>query len=93
MSLSIDLSTLLGIGSASTGSGQTLQQIQWANTDGTKSTSNLLLNQSEAMVMLGIGSEDINSNASNSISGASAAGAKNKNLFVIIVTPRILRGI
>jgi len=93
MSLSIDLSTLLGIGSASTGSGQTLQQIQWANTDGTKSTSNILLNQNEAMVMLGIGSEDINSNASNSISGASALGSKNKNLFVIIVTPRILRGI
>ena len=93
MSLSIDLSTLLGIGSAATGSGQTLQQIQWANTDGTKSTSNLLLNQNEAMVMIGIGSEDINSMAANSISGASAAGAKSKDLFVIIVTPRILRGI
>ena len=93
MSLSIDLSTLLGIGSASTGSGQTLQQIQWANTDGTKSTSNILLNQSEAMVMLGIGSEDVNSNETDSISGASAARAKNRNLFVIVVTPRILRGI
>ncbi len=93
MSLSIDLSTLLGIGSASTGSGQTLQQIQWANTDGTKSTSNILLNQSESMVMIGIGNEGVNSNATNSISGGSAAGTKSKDLFVIIVSPRILRGI
>lgn len=93
MSLSIDLSTLLNIGSASTGSGQTLQQIQWANTDGTKSTSNILLNQNEAMVMLGIGNEGVSSTASNSITGGSVSASKTKELFVIIVTPRIMRGI
>lgn len=93
MSLSIDLSSLVGIGSASTGSGQTLQQIQWANTEGTKSTSNLLINQNEAMVMLGVGDEGVSSAASNSITGGSASASKTKDLFVIIVTPRILRGI
>jgi hypothetical protein len=93
MSLSVDLSTLLGIGSATTGQGSTLQQIQWANTDGTKSTSNILLNQNEAMVMIGIGDEGLDSKAGNGIAGASANATKTKNLFVIIVTPRILRGI
>ena len=93
LNLSVDISDLLGFGSASTGAGATLQQIQWANTDGTKTAANLLLNQDEAMVMVGIGAEGVNSNAGIGVGGASANANKRKSLFVVIVTPRILKGI
>ena len=93
MAMSLDLSNLDGIGSAQTGSGQTLQQIQWANTDGTKTTSNLVLNKDQSMVTVGLVSESVNSTSNNGFSGASADGKKSKSIFVVIVTPRILRGL
>jgi type IVB pilus formation R64 PilN family outer membrane protein len=91
VSMSVDVSDLLGLGSASTGSGATLQQIQWANTGGTKTISNLLVGQGEAMVMAGIGGDGVTSNADTGVSGASSSSQKTKSLFVVIVTPRILK--
>jgi hypothetical protein len=84
---------LLGFGSASTGTGATLQQIQWANTAGTKTISNLVLNQGEAMVIAGIGADAVNATADNGIAGASSNATKTKNLFVVVVTPRIMKGL
>lgn len=93
VSMSMDISALVGLGSASTGSGLTLQQIQWANTSGTKTISNLLVNQGESMVMAGIGDDSMSSNIDNGVSGASAAAQKIKSLFVVIVSPRILKSL
>lgn len=93
LNMSVDISNLLGFGSASTGVGATLQQIQWANTDGTKTTSNLVLNQEESMVMVGIGSDDLSSTLANGIGGGSMGATRSKQLFVVVVTPRIMKGI
>lgn len=93
LNMSVDISDLLSLGSASTGTGATLQQIQWANTGGTKTTSNLLLNQGESMVMVAVGGDGGNSTASNGVGGASAIGTRKQSIFVIVVTPRIMRGI
>ncbi len=93
LSMSVDISDLLGMGSAATGAGATLQQIQWANTSGTKTISNLLLGQEESMVMVGIGGDTTNSKSSNSLTGASATGATNRTMFVVVVTPRILKSL
>lgn len=93
VSMSMDISALLGLGSASTGSGETLQQIQWANTSGTKTISNLLVNQDESMVMAGIGDDSLSSITDNGVSGASSSSQKVKSLFVVIVTPRILKSL
>lgn len=93
LSMSVDISDLLGMGSAATGAGATLQQIQWANTSGTKTISNLLLGQEESMVMVGIGGDTTNSKSSNSLTGASATGSTNRTMFVVVVTPRILKSL
>lgn len=93
INMSVDISDLLGFGSASTGTGATLQQIQWANTAGTKTISNLVLNQGEAMVIAGIGADAVNATADNGIAGASSNATKTKNLFVVVVTPRIMKGL
>jgi len=92
INMSLDVSQLLGFGSASTGAGSTFQQIQWANTDGSKNTSNLLLNQNESMVMVGIVSDDINANNANGLGGGSMNATRNKILYVLVVTPRIMKG-
>ena len=93
LSMSVDISDLLGMGSAATGEGATLQQIQWANTSGTKTISNLLIGQEESMVMVGIGGDSANSKSSNSLTGASATGATNRSMFVVVVTPRIMKNL
>jgi type IVB pilus formation R64 PilN family outer membrane protein len=93
ISMSADISDLVEIGSASTGSGSTLQQIQWANTTGTKSIGNLLLNQDESMVMVGLGGSNDNNRTNNGIGGASTSRTTTKSMFVVIVSPRILKSI
>lgn len=92
LNLSVDVSDLLGFGSATTGSGSTLQQIQWANTSGTKTLSNLQLNQGESMVLAGIGTDAVNANRNAGVAGASSTATKTKTMFIVIVTPRILKG-
>jgi len=93
LNLSVDLSDLLGLGSATTGQGATLQQIQWANTSGNKTISSLLLNQNESMVMVGLGGDGINSTEAYGIGGGSRIANKTKSIFVIVVTPRIMKSI
>jgi type IVB pilus formation R64 PilN family outer membrane protein len=93
LNLSVDISDLLGFGSATTGSGTTLQQIQWANTSGTKTISNIQLNQGESMVLAGIGTDTATSNLGVGVAGASSVTSKSKTMFIVIVTPRILKGL
>lgn len=93
LNLSVDISDLLGFGSATTGSGATLQQIQWANTSGTKTISNIQLNQGESMVLAGIGADTATSNVAVGVAGASSVASKSKTMFIVIVTPRILKGL
>lgn len=92
LNLTVDVSDLLGFGSATTGAGSTYQQIQWANTTGTKTISNLQLNQGESMVLAGIGTDAVNANRSAGVAGASSTATKTKTIFIVIVTPRILKG-
>lgn len=92
LNMSLDASDLLGFGSASTGQGQTQQQIQWANTNGVKTTTNLSVNQGESVVLVGTGVEKVNGNSANGIGGASLKNSKNQFLYIIVVTPRILKG-
>lgn len=93
LNLSVDISDLLGVGSATTGSGATLQQIQWANTSGTKTISNIQLNQGESMVLAGIGADTASSNLGVGVAGASSVSSQSKTMFIVIVTPRILKGL
>jgi hypothetical protein len=93
INMSVDISDLVDIGSASTGSGSSLQQIQWANTTGTKSIGNLLLNQEESMVIVGSSGENATARTNNGIGGASTSVANTQSLFVVIVTPRILKSL
>ena len=107
INMSVDISDLVDIGSASTGtgsrtssttvsstgSGSSLQQIQWANTTGTKTIGNLLLNQEESMVIVGSSGENANARTNNGIGGASTSVANTQSLFVVIVTPRILKSL
>ncbi len=91
LNMSIDLSDILGFGSASAGEGSTIQQITWANVAGTKTISNMLINQDESMIMAGISGDKMDTRAANSVSGASILGEKKKSVFIVIVTPRILK--
>jgi len=91
VNLSVDLSSLGTIGNATTGAGPTYQQIQWANTTGSKSVVNLLINQNESIVTAGINSESFTNNTNNSIEGASRASKNGKSIFVLIVKPRIIK--
>gem|GEM_PF-1024850 len=93
VNLSMDLSSLNKIGNATTGEGATLQQIQWANTTGSKSVVNLFVNQNESVVTVGIVSDVLVNNVNNSFDGASRDSTKNKSMFVLIIKPRVLRGI
>ena len=93
LNLSVDLSNFLGLGSATTGQGATAQQIQWANTSGNKTISSLLLNQDESMVMVGLGGDGIKSTEAYGIGGGSRVANKTKSIFVIVVTPRIMKSI
>ncbi len=93
LNMSIDISDLLGLDSASTGTGATMQQIQWANTSGTKTISNMLLTQDESMVMVGVGSNAMTSKNTNGITGASVTGGDTRTMLVVIVTPRVMKGL
>jgi type IVB pilus formation R64 PilN family outer membrane protein len=93
INMSVDISDLVDIGSASTGSGSTLQQIQWANTTGTKSIGNLLLNQGDSMVMVGLGAQNGSARTNNGIGGVSTSNNSIQSLFVVIVSPRILKSL
>ena len=92
VNLSMDLSSLNKIGNATTGEGATLQQIQWANTTGSKSVVNLFVNQNESIVTVGIVSDVLVNNVNASFDGASRDSNKNKSIFVLIIKPRVLRG-
>ena len=93
INMSVDISDLVNIDSASTGSGSTLQQIQWANTTGSKTIANLLLNQEESMVMVGLGGNSSSNRSNNGIGGASNAANTGQSMFVVIITPRILKSL
>ena len=93
VNLSMDLSSLNKIGNATTGEGATLQQIQWANTSGSKSVVNLFVNQNESIVTVGIVSDVLINNVNNSFDGASRDSTKNKSIFVLIIKPRVVRGV
>jgi len=91
VNLSVDLSSLNSIGNATTGAGASYQQIQWANTTGSKSVVNLLINQNESIVTAGINSESFTNNTNNSLEGASRAAKNGKSIFVLIIKPRIIK--
>ena len=93
INISVDISNLNNIGTASTGSGTTLQQIQWANTTGTKSIGTLLVNQDQSMVMVGLGVDNSDASTRNGVGGASTSLDKTKTMFVVIVSPRILKNL
>jgi hypothetical protein len=91
VNLSLDLSSLNNIGNATTGAGASYQQIQWANTTGSKSVVNLLINQNESIVTAGISSDSFTNNANSSLEGASRESRKGKSIFVLIIKPRIIK--
>lgn len=91
--LSIDTSNLVSFGSARTGAGPSDQQIQWANTDGNKIASNVALNQNESLVLAGIAEDNLIGGNANGIGGVSSMGQKNNLIYIIIVSPRILKGL
>jgi len=54
---------------------------------------NLFVNQNESVVTVGIVSDVLVNNVNNSFDGASRDSTKNKSMFVLIIKPRVLRGI
>jgi hypothetical protein len=91
VNLSIDLSSLINIGNATTGAGSSYQQIQWANTTGSKSVVNLLINQNESIVTAAIATDALTNNSTNSLEGASKEAKNGKSIFVLIIKPRIIK--
>lgn len=93
LSMSLDQSVLTGIGSISTGSGDTLQQIQTPEVDGTKSDHSVGLKDGESIVLMGITRDGTSSDRRTSVSGFSLLGRRTREMQVIVLTPKVQAGI
>lgn len=91
--VSLDQSVLTGIGSISTGSGETLQQINTPQVDGTKSDHSAGLKDGESMVLMGISSDGSKATGRTSVSGFSATSSRTREVQLIILTPKVSAGI
>lgn len=91
--LSLDQSELTRIGTISTGAGQTLQQIQTPEIDGTKSDHSVGLHDGESLVLMGIMRDGMNSDKRTSVSGYSATGKHLREMQIIVVTPKVRAGV
>lgn len=90
--LSVDTSTLNSLGSASTGNGETFQQIQFPNVAGYKSDHNVTLRAGDSLVLVGLNSDGTSGKRRTGILGGSLANSQSRSMQVIIVTPRIQAG-
>lgn len=91
--VSLDQSVLTGIGSISTGSGETLQQINTPQVDGTKSDHSVGLRDGESMVLMGISSDGSKATGRASVTGFSAISSRTREVQLIILTPKVSAGI
>jgi type IVB pilus formation R64 PilN family outer membrane protein len=91
--LSMDQSDLLRIGSISTGSGQTLQQIQTPEVQGTKSDHSVGLKEGESLVLMGISADNLDSGSRTGFGGFSKSAKNAHEMQIIIVTPKVRPGV
>jgi type IVB pilus formation R64 PilN family outer membrane protein len=91
--VSLDQSVLTKLGSISTGSGETLQQIQTPEVDGTKSDHSVGLKDGESIVLMGISRDGSNTDRRTSVSGVSATGSRMREMQLIVLTPKVSSGI
>ncbi len=91
--VSLDQSVLTRLGSISTGSGETLQQIQTPEVDGTKSDHSVGLKDGESIVLMGISRDGSNTDRRTSISGFSSTGKRMREMQLIVLTPKVSSGI
>lgn len=85
-------STLTGFGTATTGSGLTLQQINTPELSRKKFSQNFWVGSGETLVIVGNNGDSWSSNSAVGVTGGSLKGSKTKTLQVLLVTPRILQG-
>lgn len=91
--VSLDQSVLTRLNSISTGSGETLQQIQTPEVDGTKSDHSVGLKDGESIVLMGISRDGSNSDRRTSVSGFSSTGKRTREMQLIVLTPKVSSGI
>jgi type IVB pilus formation R64 PilN family outer membrane protein len=91
--VSLDQSVLTRLGSISTGSGETLQQIQTPEVDGTKSDHSVGLKDGESIVLMGISRDGSNGTQRSSVSGFSLTGSRTREVQLIVLTPKVSSGI
>lgn len=91
--VSLDQSVLTRLNSISTGSGETLQQIQTPEVDGTKSDHSVGLKDGESIVLMGISRDGTNTDRRTSVSGFSATGKRMREMQLIVLTPKVSSGI
>ncbi|QOU76432.1 Outer membrane lipoprotein BfpB (plasmid) [Janthinobacterium sp. HH102] len=92
LKLSIDDSSLTRMNSITTGSGETLQQIQNPEIEGYKSDHSSSLRNGESMIIMGGLSDGINGDKRTSVTGFSTANQRSREMQIIIVTPKVHAG-
>lgn len=92
LKLSIDDSSMTRMNSITTGSGETLQQIQTPEIDGYKSDHSASLRNGESMIIMGGLTDGISGDKRTSATGYSMANQRSKEMEIIIVTPKVHAG-
>lgn len=91
--LAFDDTASRGMGTFSTGSGQTFQQIQLPKYSGSKSDHNVPMRDGESLVLVGKSTLTSVGNQRLSITGYSMANSITRTTEIIVVTPRVRNGI
>lgn len=83
----LDISELIRIGSISTGSGETLQQIQTPEVSAMSFLERVSMKNGETLVMVGYERDLTRSNGRDSLLGVSSEGSEEREAFLISLTP------
>lgn len=87
--VSLDISELISLGTISTGSGPTLQQIQTPEVSSMSFLERVSLKNGETLVMVGYERDKSSATNRDALTGFSTAGTQGRQAFVIALTPTL----
>lgn len=88
--LSIDQSAKRGaFGTASTGAGETFQQIQLPNTQSDSKQHSVAIKQGERLMLVSVNRDTTSHTQKGGLTGASSAGERQREMQIIILTPYV----
>lgn len=93
MQVSLSQSDLTGMGTETTGAGETLQLIRTPEKSGTKTEGSIGLQDGESIVLMGVTRDSANVDRRSSVSGYSEAGRRVREMQIIVLTPKVRSGI